>query len=54
MGLLGSLLGKPNANAKALVEQGAVIIDVRTVSEFRGGHVAGSKNIPLQEIQQKE
>jgi phage shock protein E len=26
------------------------IIDVRTRSEFSGGHVAGSINIPLQEI----
>jgi len=27
------------------------IIDVRTPSEFNGGHVAGSINIPLHEIQ---
>lgn len=26
------------------------IIDVRTPAEFMGGHVAGSINIPLQEI----
>ena len=26
------------------------IIDVRTPAEFSGGHVAGSKNIPLNEI----
>lgn len=30
-----------------------IIIDVRTPSEFMGGHVAGSINIPLQEIQQR-
>lgn len=29
------------------------IIDVRTPAEFRGGHVAGSINIPLQEVVQK-
>lgn len=29
------------------------IIDVRTRGEFMGGHVAGSINIPLQEIQQR-
>ncbi len=29
------------------------IIDVRTVGEFMGGHVAGSINIPLQEIPHK-
>ena len=26
------------------------VIDVRTPAEFSGGHVAGSKNIPLNEI----
>lgn len=29
------------------------IIDVRTPAEFMGGHVAGSINIPLQEVVQK-
>lgn len=29
------------------------IVDVRTPSEFMGGHVAGSVNIPLQEIPQR-
>ena len=29
------------------------IVDVRTPEEFMGGHVAGSINIPLQEIQQR-
>lgn len=29
------------------------IIDVRTPSEFNGGHVEGSINIPLHEIQQR-
>lgn len=28
------------------------IIDVRSPEEFRGGHVAGSTNIPLQEVPQ--
>jgi rhodanese-related sulfurtransferase len=30
-----------------------IIIDVRTPEEFMGGHVAGSINIPLQEIQKR-
>ena len=29
------------------------ILDVRTSGEFMGGHVAGSINIPLQEIQER-
>ena len=32
---------------------GAVILDVRTPSEFNQGHYAGSKNIPLNEIKLK-
>ena len=31
-----------------------IIIDVRTREEFMGGHVAGSVNIPLQEIVDRE
>lgn len=30
------------------------IVDVRTAAEFSGGNVAGSINIPLQEIQGRE
>ena len=29
------------------------IVDVRTPAEFQGGHVAGSVNIPLQELVQR-
>ena len=29
------------------------IVDVRTPGEFMGGHVEGSINIPLQEIQER-
>ena len=30
------------------------VVDVRTREEFAGGHVAGSINIPLQEVTQRE
>ena len=30
------------------------IVDVRTVAEFNGGNVAGSINIPLQEVVERE
>ena len=30
------------------------VVDVRSVGEFMGGHVAGSINIPLQEIADRE
>ena len=32
---------------KKLLEQGAVIIDVRSESEYAGGAIPGSENIPL-------
>lgn len=32
---------------QALIGQGAKIVDVRTPQEFKGGHVKGSVNIPL-------
>ena len=38
-------------NIGKLIKSGkATIVDVRSPSEFMGGHVAGSINIPLQEI----
>ena len=40
-------LFKPSVDYSKLVEQGAVIIDVRTKSEYQAGHIEGSKNIPL-------
>ena len=36
-----------------LVQNGATIVDVRTPMEFMGGHVAGSINIPLGEVQSR-
>ena len=37
-----------------LIKNGTgTIIDVRTPAEFMGGHVSGSINIPLQEIEQR-
>ena len=48
-GFLKRLFG-PVADFKALVENGALIIDVRTPQEFRQGHVKGSVNIPLDSI----
>ena len=31
---------------------GAVLLDVRTVEEYRDGHIPGSRNVPLQSIGQ--
>lgn len=36
-----------------LIEKKGSIVDVRTPQEFMGGHVAGSINIPLQELTER-
>lgn len=43
------LSGK-SESVKEFMDKGAVIIDVRTPGEFQGGHIKGSKNIPLNSI----
>jgi rhodanese-related sulfurtransferase len=51
MGLLSMLgLGGKSESIKEFVDKGAIIIDVRTPGEFQGGHIKGSKNIPLNSI----
>ena len=36
-----------------MLDKGAIVIDVRTSEEFKGGRVKDAKNIPLQLIQDK-
>jgi rhodanese-related sulfurtransferase len=47
---LKSLFG-PSTNYSELIENGAVIIDVRSKGEYSQGHIKGSSNIPLDSIQ---
>lgn len=35
---------------KNVIENGALIVDVRTPEEFNDGHIEGSLNIPLDEV----
>lgn len=42
--------GGPQVDFPQLLKDGAIILDVRTPAEYRGGHVAGSKNVPLNEL----
>ena len=52
MGLL-SLFGiKSKAEqVKEALEEGAIIVDVRTPQEFNEGHITNSQNIPVQQIE---
>ncbi len=47
-GLFGD--GKEGSSIEEYLKGGAVVIDVRTVEEFKEGHVKGSKNIVLNTI----
>ena len=44
------MLGIETVDVKDLLVKGAVVLDVRTVSEYRSGHPKGAFNIPLPEI----
>ncbi len=49
MGLFG-LFGNKKKKLSNFQNRGAVILDVRTKSEYNGGAIPGSENIPLQQI----
>lgn len=52
MNFLRKLFGLgPAVDYKTVMENGGQIIDVRTKNEYSGGHIKGSMNIPLANIQ---
>ncbi|RYM34082.1 rhodanese-like domain-containing protein [Brumimicrobium glaciale] len=54
MGFLSRLFGGgPKVDLAELKKNGALILDVRNPGEFKSGHIKGSKNIPLQELNSK-
>ena len=51
MGILDFLgFGTKTNDVQEYVQKGAIILDVRTPSEFKDGHIKGSKNIALQTV----
>jgi rhodanese-related sulfurtransferase len=38
-------------NLENIISEGALIIDVRTVGEYKNGHINGSLNVPLSDIE---
>ncbi|MCG3164462.1 MAG: Thiosulfate sulfurtransferase GlpE [Bacteroidia bacterium] len=45
-----NLFGVKSVDYSALVKAGAEIIDVRSKGEYAGGHIRGSKNIPVDSL----
>jgi len=37
--------------AVTFIKEGAVLVDVRTIAEYEGGHVDGALNIPVDELE---
>src|SRR5674476_294229 len=49
--LLKSIFGfGPKTDFAQLVQEGAIILDVRTKAEFNTGHIKGSINIPVEQL----
>src|SRR5947209_6184507 len=51
-----SLNGMPEvsaAEAKAIIDSGAQLIDVRTDVEFTAGHIPGARHVPLADVQRE-
>ncbi len=53
MGLLSFLGFKQEDRLKPYLEAKAIIIDVRSKAEYISGHIKGSKNIPLDQIEKE-
>ncbi len=54
LAILKKLFGKRvSVDFGQLVKEGALIVDVRTASEFNSGHIGGSVNIPVDQIKTK-
>lgn len=45
--------GNKDEEIKALIREGATLVDVRTQAEYAAGHVTGSVNIPLNALPHK-
>lgn len=52
IGILKKLFSaKAHVDFRELMKNGAQIVDVRTKEEYQGGHIKGSINIPVQNLQ---
>ncbi|MBK8500438.1 MAG: rhodanese-like domain-containing protein [Flavobacteriales bacterium] len=52
--MLRTLFGLgPKVDIGRLIADGATLVDVRTASEYAGGHPSGSLNIPLDKLEQQ-
>ena len=50
MNFLKNIFKKESFNFQSLMENGAILVDVRSPGEYSQGHIQGSINIPLDKI----
>lgn len=43
----------PNAAVQLINREKGVVVDVRETEEFAGGHIAGARNVPVGELEQR-
>jgi rhodanese-related sulfurtransferase len=53
IGLFTKLFFKTKTDFTRLMRKGSIIIDVRSAMEYKSGHIKGSENIPLDELNTK-
>ncbi|TDE08166.1 rhodanese-like domain-containing protein [Dyadobacter psychrotolerans] len=53
MRIFSAIFGNSQTDLKDLVDNGALIVDVRSPQEFASGHIEGSVNMPLDRISSK-
>jgi len=51
MGIFNFLFGKQQNKILEYLNNDAIILDVRTEKEYKSGAITGSKNVPLQDLQ---
>ncbi len=52
-GIFKKWFGHQPVNFKELVKNGAIIVDVRSVAEYKTGHISRSRNYPLDTLHSK-
>ena len=50
---LRNFFSRPEPDYKALINKGAIIVDVRSPAEFQTKHITGSRNIPIERVSGK-
>lgn len=47
---LKNFFSRPKVDYPTLRKEGAIILDVRSKAEYKGGHIRGSINIPVENL----